>query len=96
MWACPRMTQKRADLIRGFGRKDVFELARLLLDLRLAIQSQAVGKQPLRKPVPADDVGRALAPARCKLDNHAAIMLPSPIETEVGFKASWHGFTNGL
>src|SRR5207245_6210348 len=73
MWACPRMTQKRADLIRGFGRKDVFELARLLLDLRLAIQSQAVGKQPLRKPVPADDVGRALAPARRKLDNHAAV-----------------------
>ena len=67
------MTQERADLVRGFGREDVLEFARLLLDLRLAIQSQAVGKQPLRKPVPADDVGRALAPARCKLDNHAAV-----------------------
>src|SRR2546428_7995131 len=73
MWACPRMTQKRADLVRGCGREDVLELARLLLDLRLAIQSQAVGKQPLRKPVPADNVGRALAPARRKLDNHAAV-----------------------
>src|SRR2546426_5229903 len=73
MWACPRMTQKRADLIRGFGRKDVLELARLLLDLRIAIQGRAVGKQRLRKPVPADDVGGALAPARRKLDNHAAV-----------------------
>src|SRR5256885_16097555 len=45
----------------------------LLLDLRLAIQSQAVGKQPLSKPVPANDVGGALAPTRRKLDNHAAV-----------------------
>src|SRR5438309_681870 len=72
MWACPRMTQKRADLVRGFGRENMLKFARLLLDLRLAIQSQA-GKQPLSKPVPADDVGRALAPARRKLDNHAAV-----------------------
>src|SRR5437870_13589383 len=67
------MTQKGTNFVGCFWREDVFELARLLLDLRLAIQSQAVGKQPLRKPVPADDVGRALAPARCKLDNHAAV-----------------------
>src|SRR5207245_11392611 len=67
------MTQERADLVRGFGREDVLELARLLLDLRLAIQSQAVGKQPLRKPVPANDVGGTLAPTRRKLDNHAAV-----------------------
>ena len=67
------MTQKRADLVRGFGREDVFELARLLLDFRLAIQSQAVSKQPLREPVPANDVGGALAPTRRKLDNHAAV-----------------------
>src|SRR5437879_8248540 len=69
----PWMTQKRADLVRGFGREDVLEFARLLLDLRLAIQSQAVGKQPLRKPVPANDVGGTLAPTRRKLDNHAAV-----------------------
>ena len=67
------MTQERADLVRGFGREDVLEFARLLLDLRLAIQSQAVGKQPLRKPVPANDVGGTLAPTRRKLDNHAAV-----------------------
>ena len=73
MWACPRMTQKRADLVRGFGRENMLKFARLLLDLRLAIQSQAVGKQPLSKPVPANDVGGALAPTRRKLDNHAAV-----------------------
>src|SRR5437870_6290650 len=67
------MTQKGTNFVGCFWREDVFEPARLLLDLRLAIQSQAVGKQPLRKPVPADDVGRTLAPARCKLDNHAAV-----------------------
>src|SRR5437870_13479681 len=73
MWACPRMTQKRADLIRGFGRKDVFELARLLLDLGLAILSQAVGKQPLRLPVSANDVGGALARTWCELYDYAAV-----------------------
>src|SRR5277367_6075178 len=33
----PRMAQKRAYLIRRFGRQDVLELTRLLLDLRLAV-----------------------------------------------------------
>src|SRR5207247_8399778 len=80
--ACPRMTQKRADLVRGFGREDVFELARLLLDFRLAIQSQAVSKQPLREPVPANDVGGALAPRRVSSTN----LLPSAIGPKDGFK----------
>src|SRR5437870_9151732 len=67
------MTQKGTNFVGCFWREDVFEPARLLLDLRLAIQSQAVGKQPLSKPVPANDVGGALAPTRRKLDNHAAV-----------------------
>src|SRR5438105_15559279 len=67
------MTQERADLVRGFGREDVLEFARLLLTLRLAMQSQAVGKQPLRKPVPANDVGGRLAPTGGKLYNHAGV-----------------------
>jgi hypothetical protein len=33
----PRMTEKGTNFVRGLGREDVFEFARLLLDLRLAI-----------------------------------------------------------
>ena len=42
MGASSRMSQERADLVRGFGRENVFELAGLLFDLRLAIHGQAV------------------------------------------------------
>src|ERR1700689_352375 len=37
VWASPRMPQEGADFVGRFRRQDVFELARLLLDFRLAV-----------------------------------------------------------
>src|ERR1700677_2379772 len=45
MWAGPRMSEECADLVGRFRRKDVLELAGLLLDLRFAVHGQTVGKK---------------------------------------------------
>src|SRR5580704_15492077 len=58
--ASSRMPKKRADFIRRLGRKNVLELAGLLLDFRLAVHGQAIGKETLRQPMPPDDAARAL------------------------------------
>ena len=55
------MPQKSADLVGSFGRKNVLELASLLLDFRFAVHGQAIGKQPLCQAVPADNAAGALA-----------------------------------
>ena len=73
MWARPRMTQKCANLVRRPRREDVFELAGLLLDLRLALEGKAVGKQPLGETVTPDDISRALTPPRSEFHDHAAV-----------------------
>ena len=56
------MPQERADLVGSFGRENMLELARLLLNLRFAFERQAVGEQPLREAMAANDVGGALFP----------------------------------
>lgn len=43
----PWMPKERADLVRSLWRKDVLELASLLLNFGLAIHGQTVGKEPL-------------------------------------------------
>ena len=58
-----RVSQERTDAIRSFGREDVLELARLLLNFSLVINPQRFHKKSLRQPVPANYVLRALAAA---------------------------------
>src|ERR1700722_330126 len=68
-----RMAQECADLVGGFGREDVLELAGLLFDFGFAVHREAVSEQTLGKAVAADDVGRALTAAGCQFDDHAAV-----------------------
>src|SRR5271166_214744 len=63
MRARTRVSKKCADLVRCFGRQNMLELARLLLDFGFAVHGERIGKQPLRQPMPANDVGRALVAA---------------------------------
>ena len=67
------MAKERANLVGGFGRKDVLELAGLLFDFGFAVHGKAVGEQALSKTVPANDVSGALTPAGREFDNHAAV-----------------------
>src|SRR4051794_29170463 len=60
MRAAVWMPKKRADLVGDFRRQDVFELARLLLDLFLVLNFQRLGEQALCKTMAANYVGRAL------------------------------------
>src|SRR6202158_2411224 len=69
----PGMAEEAANLVCGFGREYVFALARLLLDLRFAVESQAVRKEPLGQAVAANDVGGAEASARREFHDHAAV-----------------------
>src|SRR5947207_7900636 len=73
MWASLGMSQECANLVCGFGREDVLELAGLLLDLRFTFEGQTVGKQPFREPMASNDIRGPLASALCQLDNHAAV-----------------------
>ena len=57
MRASTRMSEKRADLIGRPGRKNMFELARLLFDFGLAVHGQRIGEQAFGKAVPANDIG---------------------------------------
>jgi hypothetical protein len=67
------MSQEAANLIRGFGRENVFELAGLLFDFRFAVQGQAIGEQTLGQAMATDDVGGALAAAGSELNDPAAV-----------------------
>ena len=73
MRASARVTEERAYLVGGFGRKDVLELAGLLFDFGLAIHGKTVGEQALSKAVSANDVSGALAAAGREFHNHAAV-----------------------
>ena len=76
--------QKRADLVCGFWRQNVLELTGLLFDFSFAVHGQAIGKQPLCQPMPADNL-----PARSRPRGvSSTIMVPSPTETDTGFSAS--------
>ena len=67
------MAQEGADLVGGFGRENVFELAGLLFDFGFAVHGEAVGEQALGKAMAADDIGGALTAAGCEFDDHAAV-----------------------
>src|SRR5208337_3004947 len=68
-----RMPKECTNLVRRFRRKNVLELASLLLDLRLAIHGQAVSKQALRQPVTPDDASRSFAAPRREFHNQCPI-----------------------
>ena len=67
------MAQEGADLVGGFGRQDVLELAGLLFDFGFAVHGETVGEQAFGKAMAADDIGGALAAAGREFDNHAAV-----------------------
>ena len=73
MRAGARVPEEGADLVSRFGRKDVLELAGLLLDLGFAVHGQAVGKQSLSQAVTADDAAGAFAAARSEFHDQSAI-----------------------
>src|SRR5438876_11897144 len=68
-----RMSKKCADLVGRFRGKNVLELARLLLDLRLAVERQAVSEQTFGEPVTANNVGCSLPPTRREGDYKAPV-----------------------
>src|SRR5271166_370781 len=78
MRAGARMAQKCAYFVGGFGREDVLELARLLLDFGLAVHGEAVGEQALGQTVAADNVCGALTAAGGELDDEAAVAGRNP------------------
>src|SRR5271155_5069895 len=71
--ASARVPEEGADLVGSFQRKDVLELAGLLLDLRFAVHCQTVSKQALSQAVPADDAARPFAAAGREFHNQSAI-----------------------
>ena len=73
MRACAGMSKKGTDFICRFRRKDMFELAGLLLDFRFAVHGQAVGKKALSQAVAADDTAGPFPTARRELHNHGPI-----------------------
>src|SRR5216683_2932839 len=60
MRARTRMPKESTDLIGSFRRENVFKLAGLLLDFRLTVHSQAVGKQALGQAMPPDNAAGPL------------------------------------
>lgn len=86
------MAEEGADLIGGFERQDVLELAGLLFDLRLAVESEAVGEQAFGQAMSADDVGGTLAPASSEFHDHAAVADGDA----VGLKSIVTGIDEGL
>ena len=78
------MPEEGADFVGRFRRKNVLELAGLLLDLRFAVHRQAVGEEPLGQPMPSNNAAGPLAAAGREFDDQ----LPSPIDAATGFSAS--------
>src|SRR5271156_1022195 len=66
-------SEKRADLVRRFGREDVFELAGLLLDFGFAVHGQAIGEEALREAVRADDAAGTFSARRRKFDDQRSV-----------------------
>lgn len=73
MRAGARMVEEGADLVGGFGREDVLELAGLLLDFGFAVHGKRIGEEALGEAVAADDVGGALVPTRSEFDDRRAV-----------------------
>jgi len=67
------MIEESADLVGGFGREDVLELASLLLDFGFAIHGERIGEEALGETVAADDVGGALVASRGELDDGGTV-----------------------
>ena len=67
------MIEESADLVGGFGREDVLELASLLLDFGFAIHGERIGEEALGETVTADDVGGALVASLGELDDGGAV-----------------------
>src|ERR1700723_2833997 len=68
-----RVAEERANLVGGFGREDVLELAGLLLDFGFAVHGEAVGEQALGQAVTANDTGGALAATSREFDDERAV-----------------------
>ena len=66
------MSQERADFIRRFLRKNVFELAGLLGDLCFTFHVQTVGEKALGQAVAANNITCAFTSSMCHLDHVAA------------------------
>ena len=66
------MPKERADFVSSFRRKNMLELAGLLLDLGLTVQRQAIGKKSLGQPMSANHIRRALSASWREFDDHAA------------------------
>ena len=64
MRASERVVEEGANLVGGFGREYVLELASLLLDFGFTVHGERVGEESFRQAVAADDVGGALVSAR--------------------------------
>ena len=73
MRAGPRVSEECADFVRSLRRKNMLELAGLLLDFGLAVHSQTVSEEPLRQPVPSDDAAGIFSSAGCKLNDQGSI-----------------------
>src|SRR5207237_8225638 len=73
MGASLGMSQEGANLVGGFRRKNVFELARLLFDFSFAVEREAVSEQAFSQAVTSNDIGGALASAWSQLNHHAAV-----------------------
>ena len=68
-----RVVEEGADLVGGFGRKDVLELAGLLLDFAFAVHGERISKQALGQAMAADDVGRALVSTGSEFDDGGTV-----------------------
>ena len=66
------MPQESANLIRCLSRQDVLKLAGLLLNFGLAVHGKRVREEPLRKPMPPNDVRSPLASTSGEFNNQRA------------------------
>ena len=73
MGAGARVVEEGADLVGGFGREYVLELAGLLLDFGFAIHGERIGEEALGEAVAADDVGSTLVSTRSEFDDRRAV-----------------------
>ena len=73
MGAGERVVEEGADLVGGFAREYVLELASLLLDFRFTVHGERIGEQAFRQAVAADDVGGALVSAGGEFDDRGAV-----------------------
>src|SRR3954469_16727327 len=78
----PRMPQEGADPVRSLGRKNVLELARLLLDLGLILHVQRLREQPFGEAMAPDHVRGTLPPFFGELYDEGAVSDRSPVRPD--------------